>query len=160
MNVAGKSTKMSIHFIMQNPCFFSWWISMAPPKVKDYEAMRDDVPRTSKFQAAIQRRLKQQPQAESPWVTTTGESPWVCDATYKKPPGRCWSKARKANMEPASAISRKRISGTSYLPAFMFWICLCVKHVGMPTIHMKYRHWNPLKHLIVYIPHGWFIPIG
>eukprot|EP00435_Cladocopium_sp_Y103_P045033 s1800_g12.t2 len=31
--------------------------------VKDYEAMRDDVPRTSKFEAAIQRRLKQQPQA-------------------------------------------------------------------------------------------------
>ena len=33
-------------------------------KVKDYEAMRDDVPRTSKFEAAIQRRLKQQPQAD------------------------------------------------------------------------------------------------
>lgn len=35
-------------------------------EVKDYEAMRDDVPRTSKFEKAIQRRLQKQPQAPVP----------------------------------------------------------------------------------------------
>ena len=42
-------------------------------KVKDYEAMRDDVPRTSKFEAAIRRRLAQQPQVSTTDLPGDGE---------------------------------------------------------------------------------------
>lgn len=73
--------------------------------VKDYEAMRDDVPRTSKFQAAIQRRLKQQPQAS---VLDIGTGPFALLAVIAAKAGAKKVYAIEKNPE-AAAMAKETV---------------------------------------------------
>lgn len=73
--------------------------------VKDYEAMRDDVPRTSKFEAAIQRRLKQQPQAT---VLDIGTGPFALLAVIAARAGAKKVYAIEKNPE-AAAMAKETV---------------------------------------------------
>eukprot|EP00434_Breviolum_minutum_P003712 symbB.v1.2.003267.t1/scaffold117.1/size318901/6 len=73
--------------------------------VKDYEAMRDDVPRTSKFEAAIRRRLAQQPQAT---VLDIGTGPFALLAVIAAKAGAKKVYAIEKNPE-AAAMAKETV---------------------------------------------------
>ncbi|CAK9005000.1 unnamed protein product [Durusdinium trenchii] len=73
--------------------------------VKDYEAMRDDVPRTSKFEKAIQRRLQKQPQAT---VLDIGTGPFALLAVLAAKAGAKKVYAIEKNPE-AAALAKETV---------------------------------------------------
>eukprot|EP00913_Durusdinium_trenchii_P033377 g31246.t1 len=86
--------------------------------VKDYEAMRDDVPRTSKFEKAIQRRLQKQPQAT---VLDIGTGPFALLAVLaakagakkvyaiEKTPGRVGDRRSDPRNPEAAALAKETV---------------------------------------------------